>query len=195
MTRRKLKSKSIKQKMIDELDPNKNSSRVPPEIVEEERELSPSKQRQLEALESYKWKPGQSGNPLGRPKDHLRAIGMNIAAKKARKILSEEEMELIRQLDMNPNDVTVAETIMVMLATSMNKDKLELFLDRTFGKVPNININAEVSAQLLVKFKSKLTDAELQRIATGEDVLDILVEKLPDVDGDRDILDSQFKED
>jgi hypothetical protein len=178
MPKKKLKTTNRKSKLVEELQD------APPEIVTDEQSLVSTEQQRPYmpgGITGKGFRPGQSGNPNGRPKDLLRSIGLNIANKKARKILSEEELDLIRRLDMNPNDITVIEAIMTLLATSTNKDKLELFMDRTFGKVPNININAEVTAAVVARFKNKFTDAELERIGEGEDALEILLEKIPDV--------------
>lgn len=176
-----LHMKSKKSELIEEL--NRGEFVIGEEVIETEQSIQVSGKKQgRNPPEEYRFKPGQSGNPSGRPKDLLRSIGMKIAQKKAVKILSKEELELVRNLDMNPNDITVIEAVMTLLATSTNKDKLELFMDRTFGKVPNININAEISTALVTRFRSKFTDAELQRIASGEEALEILLEKLPDVE-------------
>lgn len=135
-------------------------------------------------LKPYHFKPGQSGNPLGRGKDPVREIGKRIAAAKVNKSLKAEDRELAEQLGFTANDMTLLEHLMLGLATSHNPMKIELFLKRTFGNVPNININAEVSAQLVSRFKSKFTDSELEAIGDGASAMDILFDKLPDVEQD-----------
>jgi hypothetical protein len=183
MAKKRLNLKSNKQKMIDELDPSKKGF-VEVEVIEEQVE-TPKKQLR-EDLEPYKWKKGQTGNPRGRPKDPLKAIGLRIAQLKAHKVLTPEEEKYIQALGLETADLKVIEHIMVSLAMSSNPAKVEMFLDRVYGKVPNININAEISATLVAKFRNKFTDAELERIASGEDALDVLISKLPDVDHDED---------
>lgn len=135
-----------------------------------------------EAAIPYQYKPGQSGNPNGRPKDVVKEIGKMIAARRAGKALTERERKLAEDLDFNPKEITVLEQIMLSLATSKNPLKIALYLERTFGKVPNININAEINAALVTRFRSKFTDAELEDIADGANPMDILLDKLPDVD-------------
>lgn len=175
------------RKVQDKVQPEVKTQevKVSPEIItdyqEIEKVVSPQKHLR-EDLEGYKWKPGQSGNPSGRPKDELKAIGLRIAQLRTGKILKPKEMQYLKDLGMDTADMRVIEFIMAQLATSRNPQKIEMFLDRVYGKAPNININAEISASLVTRFKSKLTDAELERIASGEDALEILLEKLPDVD-------------
>jgi hypothetical protein len=150
---------------------------------------------QIEHIQQYKFKPGQTGNPLGRPPDPVKEIGKRIAAARMDKVLKAEERELATQLGFNAADMTLLEHLMVGLATSRNPMKIELFLKRTFGNVPNININAEVSAQLVSRFKSKFTDSELEAIGDGASAMDILFDKLPDVDqDDEDTIDGEISE-
>lgn len=133
-------------------------------------------------LADYKWKPGQSGNPQGRPKDVIKEIGKRIASAKVDKILSPKSRQLAQDMGFDPRDMTLLESIMLQLASSKNPMKIELFLKRTFGNVPNVNINAEVDAQLVARFRAKFTDSELESIADGASPMDILFEKLPDID-------------
>lgn len=132
--------------------------------------------------EHTRFQPGKSGNPNGRPRDVVKEIGKMIASRRAGKALTERERKLAEDLDFNPKDITVLEQIMLSLATSKNPLKIALYLERTFGKVPNININAEINAALVTRFRSKFTDAELEDIAEGANPMDILLDKLPDVD-------------
>jgi hypothetical protein len=152
--------------------------------VQSPTEVSPSKQRQLDALIPYKFKPGQTGNPSGRPKDVLRAIGQRIAKASVKRYLTKDERQLAEDLDFKPDEINMIESIMLSLATSKNPAKIEMFLERVYGKVPNININAEISAALVARFRAKFTDAELERIASGDDALEVLVDKLPDINED-----------
>lgn len=128
--------------------------------------------------------PGQSGNPSGRPPDALKAIGLRIAQMKAGKILKPKEQEMLKSLGIDTADVTVIEHIMASLATSKNPMKVQMFMERVYGKMPNINLNAEISSGLVTRFKSKLTDSELEAIAGGADAMDILFDKLPDIEED-----------
>ena len=137
-----------------------------------------------ENLVPYKFKPGQSGNPKGRPKDPLKAIGLRIAQLKANKVLKPKEQKYLADLGLDTADITTIEYIMATLATSKNPLKIQMYLERTFGKVPNINLNAEINTQLVMRFRSKFTDSELEQIANGADALELLLDKLPDVDGD-----------
>lgn len=155
------------------------------------KDLSEKQIKHIEHLKKIKhdnWLPGNSGNPAGRPQgsgnryDPLKQIGMQIAFTNASLILTPKQRKLAKQLGYAPSDVRLVEALMIHLATSSNPNKIALFLERTFGKVPNINIHAEYNASLVQRFKSKLTDSELESIGDGADVLDILLSKLPDVD-------------
>lgn len=181
---RKLRNKSRKSRMISELD-------VAPEIVVDPKQIvrvsgkKQVKKRTLpEAAAPYKFKPGQSGNPSGRPPDLVKGIAMRMGQLKAGEILSEAEQEKLVRLGLDKADITVIETIILDWATSSNPIKQQMYIERIAGKVPNVNINAEVSAALVTRFRSKFTDAELERIAGGEEALEILLEKLPDVSND-----------
>jgi len=161
---------------------------------------SPSEQQRRKehadtVLAQYKWKPGQTGNPNGRTPDIAKGIAMRIAQLKLGKILSKEEIDKLEKLGLKEADITVVEGIMLDWAMSTRADKQALFMERLAGKVPNININAEMSAQLVRRFRAKLTDAELSRIVNGEDALDILLEKLPDVTEQDNVIDSEGWED
>lgn len=147
-----------------------------------------------DAARPYMWKKGQSGNPSGRPKDVVKEIGKRISQARAGRALRPRERKLAEDLGFDVNDITMLEQIMLSLATSKHPLKVALFLERTYGKVPNININAEINTQLVMRFRSKLTDAELEDIANGANPMDILFDKLPDIDDaarldDADIID------
>jgi hypothetical protein len=196
MPKKKLQTKSHKSKLIDELD-KKSELVVGQEVIVDEKPIEKVKtvKKQVpEELKKYQWKPGQTGNPHGRPRDTLKTIGLRIAELKAHKILSDKEKQFIEDLGLKTADLKMIEYIMASLAMSGHPMKLEMFLDRVYGKVPNININAEVSAALVAKFKSKLTDAELERISSGEDALEILMEKIPDVNEQDDMDDDYVDE-
>jgi hypothetical protein len=135
------------------------------------------------------WVPGQSGNPAGKPvgaknknKDPLKQIGLQLAYTNASLTLTPKQKRIAKQLGYAPGDVRLIEALMIHLATSGNPNKIALFMERTFGKVPNINLNAQYSEDLIKRFRSKLTDSELEAIAEGADVLEILFAKLPDAD-------------
>lgn len=164
--------------------PVKNEFVAGKEVISEPEEIqkvvTPKKQLPKE-LEDYKWKAGQTGNPSGRPKDTLKALGMRIAQLKAGKVLKPKEQKYLQDLGLDTADMSVITFIMAQLATSRDPAKISMFLERVYGKVPNININAEISTALVTRFRSKFTDAELERIVSGEEALEILLDKIPDV--------------
>lgn len=123
----------------------------------------------------------------------LKEIGKRIAKASVRRYLNKEEREIAEQLEMNPDDMNMVESIMLSLATSKRPEKIAMFLERVYGKVPNLNINAQISESLVARFRSKLTDAELERIGAGEDTLQILLDKLPDVNEDEEIVDAEYE--
>lgn len=129
----------------------------------------------------YQFKPGQSGNPGGRTPDLVKGIALRLGQLKAGKVLSESELDKLKRLGLDTADITVVESIIIDWMTSRNPVKQQLYIERIAGKVPNININAEISAAIVSKFRNKFTDAELERIGAGEEALEILLDKLPDV--------------
>jgi len=153
------------------------------EVIEPSQLPVKRKSPPTEQIEPYQWKEGQSGNPSGRPPDMIKGIALRVAQLKAGKVLSEREQEKLKRLGIDAADITTLESILIDWATSKNPLKQSLFVERVGGKVPNINLNAQIQESLVSRFKSKLTDSELERIAGGEDAMDILLDKLPDVDG------------
>jgi len=153
-------------------------------------------------LAPHQFKPGHTGNPNGRPRDPVKEIGKRIARARAGKTLTDKERRIAKELGFDTEDITVLEQLMLGLAMSKNPNKIALYLERTYGKVPNININAEVNAALVTKFRSKFTDAELEAIAEGANPMELLFDKLPDVDDaprlgedDEDVIDASSTED
>jgi hypothetical protein len=137
----------------------------------------------------HAWKPGQSGNPAGRPVgsgDPLKEIGRKLAEKRIRLGLKTKELRELQHmglLESIDEEMSLAEAIMLQLAVSGNPAKLEMYLERAYGKVPNKNIN-ENSGFDWTRYVGKFTDAELERIKSGEDPLQILVSKIPDADNE-----------
>ena len=84
-----------------------------------------------------------------------------------------------KYLGLDKNETTVLESIVTDWAMSLNPVKQQMFIERIFGKVPNININQNLD--IVVRFRRKFTDSELQVIASGGDALQILLDKIPDV--------------
>lgn len=156
-------------------------------VSEEEETGGPNKNN--DPLPEYNnirpWKPGQSGNPLGKPRgarNTLKDVGQRIAGSRAYGLLSAKQRNLANSMGFNADEITIIEALMLNLATSANPNKIALFLERTYGKVPNINLNAQLNENLITRFRSKLTDSELEEVANGADVLEILLSKLPDAD-------------
>ena len=174
-------------------------AKVAPEIVTDQQEITHTsgKEQGKKFVPTppveYQFKPGQSGNPGGRTPDLVKGIALRIAQLQAGKILSDKEQEKLRKLNIDTADITVLESIIVDWATSTNPIKQQLYVERVAGKVPNLNINAEINQNIVERFKSKLTDAELERIAAGEDAMEILFDKLPDIEDDN-VIDVQAKD-
>ena len=178
-TKRSQKNKplSIKEHPIKD-------ARVAPEVIAEQQELVTTKEQRPYmpgGITGKGFLPGQSGNPDGRPKDIVREIGKRIMAKRVGKVLSPKERKLAEDMDFQADEITVLENMLLQMAMSKNPAKNIIFLERVLGKVPDINYNVQVNNDIVRRFRSKLTDAELERIVAGEDPLDILLEKIPDV--------------
>lgn len=148
-------------------------------------------EQKMKNVRPHLWKPGQSGNPSGRPRNVVKEVGERIALTNASRALNTKQKKLARDMGFNPKEITLIEALMLTLATSANPMKVALYLERTFGKVPNVNLNAQLSENLVQRFKSKLTDSELEAIGEGADVFEILLDKLPDASEDEseDIID------
>lgn len=190
------KKQKRSQKVIHQYPKDIKDAKVAPEVITDQAEITqvPAwKQRQLDALKPYKFKPGQSGNPSGRAPDIVKGIAMRIAQLQVGKILDEKEIDKLKKLGLDSADMTVIENIILDWATSGNPIKQQMYIERISGRVPNVNINAEINAGLVTKFKNKFTDSELEAIAGGANAMDILFDKLPDVEEDNTI-DGEFTE-
>lgn len=161
--------------------------------VDGENEIPHGVNKDNEGLPQYNgikpWRDGQSGNPLGKPRgsrNTLRQVGERIAGARAYALLSIKQRNLATSMGFNVDEMSIIEAVMINLATSANPNKIALFLERTYGKVPNINLNAQLNENLITRFRSKLTDSELEEVANGADVLEILLSKLPDADDSSD---------
>ncbi len=128
--------------------------------------------------------PGYTANPAGKPKgyrDPLKEIGRRIAEQRISQGLTIKQRKALEKAGFQLEDVTMIDTIMMDLATSRNPTKQNMFIERTYGKVPNVNINHNDSFDFM-KYRKKYTDSELEQIAEGADALEILLNKIPDID-------------
>lgn len=134
------------------------------------------------------YEEGQSGNPAGRPLgsvDPVKEIGRKIAARRIAAKIPTKLRNQLKKAGVEVDDIeqlTMLDLIMEQLASSSNPAKLQMFLERTYGKVPNVNVNTNQNVDFVVRYASKFTDAELEAIKEGADALEILVSKLPDVE-------------
>jgi len=129
----------------------------------------------------WQFRPGQSGNPNGKPKgagtDPLKELATIIASHKI-KITKAKQ----KRLGLSTDKLTLLEHIMIDWASSLNSTKQDLFMQRFAGKVPNVNLNSNQNSNFdFMKHADKFTDAELEAIKNGADPLDILFSKLPNV--------------
>ena len=129
------------------------------------------------------WPKGVSGNPAGRPPgthDPVKELGRRIADSPILALVPEKQRKRMKRLGLLTNeDITVIETMIIDLATSRDHAKQAMFLDRVYGKVPNVNLNQNADFDW-TKYVDKFTDEELERIKQGESPLDILIGKIPD---------------
>jgi CRISPR/Cas system-associated protein endoribonuclease Cas2 len=113
--------------------------------------------------------------------DPLKEIGRKIAEKRIEAGLTVKQRNLLKKAGYVLEDLSVIEAIMIELASSSNPAKIQMYLERTYGKVANINVNQNSQFDFM-KHANKFTDAELEAIKAGADPLDILFAKLPDVE-------------
>ncbi len=132
--------------------------------------------------------PGVSPNPSGRPRgsgDPIREIGKKIAESRVKLKLSRADRKALVEAglidDESQKDVALIEQLMLTLALSSNPVKNKEFLDRTFGRTANVNINTNQSLDVVSKYRDKFTDSELDLISSGADPLEILIGKIPDI--------------
>lgn len=126
------------------------------------------------------FKPGQSGNPKGKP----RGLGrtpvnelLDIIAKHKIKLSPTRK----RKLGLTVDEITTLEHILLDWATSLTPAKQQMFIERYLGKMPNVNQNVNSNFDFM-KHADKFTDSELEEIKNGADPLDILFSKLPSVE-------------
>ena len=135
----------------------------------------------------WQFKPGQSGNPAGRPvgsADPVKEIAERIANARIAMKLSAKQRRELAKMGVTDDNMTVLEHIIFDWATSSNVVKQDKFMERLAGKVPNKNVNQNQSNFDFMKYASKFTDSELEAIKGGADPLEILVAKLPDIEKD-----------
>ncbi|HHE46059.1 MAG TPA: hypothetical protein ENL05_01800 [Candidatus Moranbacteria bacterium] len=103
-------------------------------MSEEEKTDKQHKKHRYEWLEKYKWKPGESGNPKGRPrgkslKTRVKEILMSMDDEQAKAFLKEINPELIwRMAEGNPKsdtDITTGgDKIMFIPSEIINKNEI-----------------------------------------------------------------------
>jgi len=95
-------------------------------------------------------------NRKGRPRtfDTLRALAQQIAT----------------EMSSSGSSMSNVEAIMRDWAYSSDVRKQQIFVEYAYGKVPTSNIDAQIDL-------STLTDQQLQRLANGESLIDILADK------------------
>ena len=100
-------------------------------------------------------------NRLGRPK------GLGDLRKLAVSLAGEPVTRDGRRVTVGSHALTVAEAILRSWATSPDVRKQQLFIEYAYGKVPSTNnaLNIDMSA---------LTDEQLERLANGDDIYDVL---------------------
>lgn len=128
--------------------------------------------------------PGMGSlNPAGRPPgsvDPLKEIGRKIAESRMQLKMTVAQRRELQKAGLLDDDTTLIEQVMALLATSSNPVKIQMFMERLYGKVANVNVNQNSQFDFM-KHANKFTDAELESIKVGADPLDILFAKLPDV--------------
>lgn len=128
----------------------------------------------------------REGRPVG-SRDPLKEIGLRIAKMQIAKGIPVKQQRKLRKMGIDiDQNFTMLESIMIELATSGNPAKLQMYLERTFGKVANVNMNYSAENIKFEKYRKKFTSSELEEIASGANWLEMLLDKIPDIDEDED---------
>ena len=129
------------------------------EDAAKQREKERDRERRIARLRPHCWKPGQSGNPKGRPKHTTTAeMYRKICEKKAEQV--PVYLEFAKKLKLDPAQVTCGYVHAMWNMVNALKGNARLALEitnRMDGKVPD-------KMQLLENPLSSLTDDELQSI-------------------------------
>lgn len=81
-----------------------------------------------------RWKPGQSGNPNGRPKGALTGLKVSVALGKFWEMTRAELMVAIQDPNTSMGDIIIA-SVMVRAAKDGDANRLNILLDRAIGRV------------------------------------------------------------
>ncbi len=84
-----------------------------------------------------KWKPGQSGNPSGRPKGQLRRDDVEATIGRFAKLTREELQVIVQSPKSTMLDIMIA-GIMAKAAKDGDYARLQFLLDRSIGKVKDV---------------------------------------------------------
>jgi hypothetical protein len=108
------------------------------------------------------WKPGESGNPSGRPKNQFSFAKQfrNQFNKKASEIFTTKERAL--ELGIDPGSITVGELFAASIISDSMKGRDSIakeIINRIDGKVPDVVLDATTDEGL-----SKLTEEQLMQI-------------------------------
>jgi hypothetical protein len=104
-------------------------------MAEEQAENSEGRQDRAAHLEAYRWQPGQSGNPQGRPRGRT-------FEEAVRAVLAEEIEPGVTKLD------RLAETFVDKLLAG-HMDAIRLFLRRDWPEVKQVELQAPSSKKVL----------------------------------------------
>jgi len=81
-----------------------------------------------------KWKPGQSGNPSGRPKGIIRSDEVQALLGRLWKLTREELQKIVQDPKSTMGEIMVA-SVMARAAKDGDASRLQFLLDRAVGKV------------------------------------------------------------
>jgi hypothetical protein len=150
------------QQLLSEMDDDSVAD-VLKEELDEKTKSAVTNNREKSLANLRPWKPGQSGNPSGRPKNQFSFAKQfrNSFTKKASEL--EPTKKIAQELGIDPKTITVGELYAISMLTESMKGRDSIakeIINRIDGKIPDV-----VSVDITPTGIDKLNDEQLKRLA------------------------------